>query len=170
MTQILSSFAFLESLFSYLHGKAGEAGYDDQRPAMMAGLLTIDPNKVGETMIEKLKVEPANVMLMEANDIAAIFSAHLHGNVHSGVTVELESKIDDAEEDEDELNTYLEDLIRSGRVSLTVDPKREDLVAYFDHLKSVPGGLAFLASIAIHLHHGRRSKRAAVHLYTIKES
>lgn len=161
---LLTGVVFLDSLFSLIHGKAGEASYDDRRPAMMAELLALDPNKVGETMIEKLKVEPTKIMLMEANDVAAIFSAHLYGNVHSGVIDELETEFEYAEEDE--LNTHLEGLLQSGRVSLTVDPNRKDLVAYFESIKSVPGGLAFQARIAIHLHHGRRSKRAAVHLLT----
>ncbi len=153
MLDLTTSQAFLDSLFSYVHGKGGEAGYDDQRPAMMAAMLALDPSKA---------------LLMEACDIAAIFSTHLHGNVHSGVIDQIETNFEYAEEDE--LNTRLEGLLQSGRVSLTANPKRKDVGALVESIKSVPGGSAFLARVAIHLHHGRRSKRAAVHMLTLKES
>jgi hypothetical protein len=143
---------FLDSLFSYLRPKGESKALDDTRPTMIGPLLA---------------QTPAEAMLMASEDFAAAFSAHLAGKA-SEVTIEaIEQEFEYA--DEDELEAHLGDIFDEGRVSLKIDSQRADIAALIDQIKALPGGPAYLARVAIYLSHGRRSKRAAIHLFTAKQ-
>ncbi len=144
--------SFLDSLFAYLRPKGEGKGLDDGRPAMMAHLLGL---------------QPTEVMLMEPNDFAAVFSAHLIGECSKQTLEEIE-EFEFAEEAE--LDMLLIQLAASGCVVLAVDRMRTDVKEFVAAISSSPEGIAYLARVAIHLSHGRRSKRAAIHLFTPKES